>query len=216
MLYIALSEGVQYAGVERHPKDQSSRPERHSTSGLESQPSYRSEASQSLQRDSPTISISGNVICNITIHGLALSLTIFRKASGWQHACAACLLCSHLAPEQATESWVHSAVDSPFEPENVLCQSMTLTGICLVTGSIRWPSGDWHGKLFRSMRSKIEAAIDPQEPVGAQPLGNLAQAGQPALPSPALSQAFGVCEAWLRLSQVIIPGNPDNPPHRKE
>lgn len=52
--------------------------------------------------------------------------------------------------------------------------------------------------------------------MGAQPLGNLAQAGQPALPSPALSQVFGVFEAWLKLSQVIIPGNPDNPPHRKE
>ena len=66
------------------------------------------------------------------------------------------------------------------------------------------------------MRSKIEAAIDPQQPVGAQPLGNLAQAGQPALPSPALSQVFGVFEAWLKLSQVIIPGNPDSPLHRQE
>ena len=93
---------------------------------------------------------------------------------------------------------------------------MMVRVVWLATGSMRWPSGDWHGKLFRSLRSKIEAAIDPQEPMGAQPLGNLAQAGQPALPSPALSQAFGVCEAWLRLSQVIIPGNPDDPPHRKE
>ena len=81
---------------------------------------------------------------------------------------------------------------------------------------VRWPSGDWHRKLFKNLRSKIEAAIDPQDSPGAQPLGKLAQAGQPLLPSPALAQALAVFEAWLNMSRVIIPGNPDEPPHRQE
>ena len=91
-----------------------------------------------------------------------------------------------------------------------------LTQVTFCTGMVRWPSGDWHAKLFKSLRSRMEAAIDPQEPAGAQPLGRLAQAGQPALPSPALAQAFGVFEAWLNMSSVIVPGNPDEPPHRQE
>ncbi len=54
-----------------------SRLERHSTSGVESQPSFCSEASQSLQRDSPTMSLSGD-ITSTSIHGLAVSLSAFQ------------------------------------------------------------------------------------------------------------------------------------------
>ena len=79
-----------------------------------------------------------------------------------------------------------------------------------------WPSNDWHTKLFKSLRSQVEAAIDPEEPAGVQPLGRLAQAGQPPLPSPALAQVFGVFEAWLDLSRVVVPGHPHTPPHREE
>ncbi len=83
-------------------------------------------------------------------------------------------------------------------------------------GLARWPSNDWHAKLFKSLRSQVDAAIDPKEPAGVQPLGRLAQAGQPALPSPALAQVFGVFEAWLDLSRVVVPGHPITPPHREE
>ena len=83
-------------------------------------------------------------------------------------------------------------------------------------GLARWPSNDWHAKLFKSLRSQVDAAIDPKEPAGVQPLGRLAQAGQPALPSPALAQVFGVFEAWLDLSRVVVPGHPIMPPHREE
>ena len=83
-------------------------------------------------------------------------------------------------------------------------------------GLARWPSNDWHTKLFKNLRSQVEAAIDPKEPAGVQPLGRLAQAGQPPLPSPALAQVFGVFEAWLDLSRVVVPGHPTTPPHREE
>ena len=83
-----------------------------------------------------------------------------------------------------------------------------LTQVTFCTGMVRWPSGDWHAKLFKSLRSRMEAAMDPQEPAGAQPWAGWPRPGS-RLPSPALAQAFEVFEAWLNMSSVIVPGNPD-------
>ena len=67
------------AGVERHPKAHSSRLERHSTSGMESQLSHRSEVSQPLQRESPTVSLSGDSLAASPL-GMSLSVVVFQKA----------------------------------------------------------------------------------------------------------------------------------------
>lgn len=66
-------------------------------------------------------------------------------------------------------------------------------------------SSDWRSSLLRrgsgqSASAQVEGDAGSSG-LDARPMGSLAQAGLPGLPSPALTEAFAVLEAWLDLAE---------------